>query len=1015
MSKFTDIFISRPVLALVVSLLIFIFGLRSINDLQVRQFPEMENTVITVTTIYPGASAQLIKGFITNPLEKVIASADGIDYMTSDSVDNVSTITAYIKLNFNSDAAFTDIMSKVEQVKGDLPKDAQEPVIKKDTGQSTALMYISYSSDKMTPEQITDYISRAVQPKLETVSGVSQAQILGGKIFAMRIWLNPKRMAALGVSAPGVVQALKDNNFQSAAGKTSGQYVVMPIDAQTGLEDLNGFKNLVVKNDKSNLVRLRDVATVNLGSADYDSSVIFNGKSAIFVGITPTPLANPLTVINSVRKILPDLAKTYPPSLQGKIVYDGTVYIKASLRDVFVTIIEASVIVIVVIFLFLGSLRTVVIPIVTIPLSLVGVCGLMLILGYSINVLTLLALVLAIGMVVDDAIVVVENIYRHIEEGVAPFQAAILGAREIAMPIISMTITLAAVYAPIGLMGGITGALFKEFAFTLASSVILSGVIALTLSPMMCSKFLTIDIGKNRLVHYIDTTFEKLKNYYQSKLNGVLNFRPVTLVFAGIILVSCVFLYGTSQQELAPEEDQGVLFVMAQAPQYASLEYLEKYTNEINKAYETFPAVSDYFTINGAGTVNNAISGVILKPWDDRSESQRQINTALQQKLRNIAGIRSIVYPLPSLPIGGSPLQIQFVLTTIDPFETLYPLAVEMEKAARNSGLFLMINSSLSFDKPQIHMEINRDKAAQMGISMASIGNTLSSALGGNYINRFSMEGRSYEVIPELGQQFRLTPDAIKQIYIPTPTGKLIPLSTLVTISQKTQPNSLSGFQQLNSATLSGILMPGHTISEGLTFLQNTAAKVLPRGVSFDYAGQSRQYLQEGSALIYTFLFSLIVIYLVLAAQFESFKDPLVILISVPLSICGALIPISMGFATINIYTQIGLITLIGLISKHGILMVEFANQLQREEGLSIREAITKSASIRLRPILMTTAAMVMGVVPLLIATGAGATSRFAIGLVIAAGMMIGTMFTLFVVPTMYTLLANKHQRHVVE
>ncbi len=523
MSKFTDIFIIRPVLALVVSLLIFIFGLRSIADLQVRQFPKMENTVITVITAYPGASAQLIKGFITNPLEKAIASADGVDYMTSESVDNVSTITAYIKLNFNSDAAFTDVMSKVEQVKGDLPKDAQEPVIRKDTGQTTALMYISYSSDKMTPEQITDYISRAVQPKLETVSGVSQAQILGAKIFAMRIWLDPKRMAAMGVSTPAVVQALRDNNFQSAAGKTSGEYVVMPIDAETGIENLKGFKNLVIKNDRSNLVRLQDVATVNLGYADYDSSVIFNGKSAIFIGITPTPLANPLTVIDDVRKILPDLAKTYPPSLQGKVVYDGTIYIKASLKDVMLTIIEASIIVIIVIFLFLGSIRTVLIPIVTIPVSLIGVCGLMLILGYSINVLTLLALVLAIGMVVDDAIVVVENIYRHIEEGVAPFQAAINGAREIAMPVISMTITLAAVYAPIGLMGGITGALFKEFAFTLASSVVLSGIIALTLSPMMCSKFLTIDIGKNKLVHYIDQTFEKLKNYYQGKLRQVLN------------------------------------------------------------------------------------------------------------------------------------------------------------------------------------------------------------------------------------------------------------------------------------------------------------------------------------------------------------------------------------------------------------------------------------------------------------------------------------------------------------
>jgi multidrug efflux pump len=1008
MAKFTDIFIRRPVLATVISLLILIFGLRAGTELQVREYPKMENTVITVTTVYPGASAEVVKGFVTTILEKSIASAEGIDYMTSTSTDNVSIITAYIKLNFDPNAAFTDIMSKVAQVRGNLPSNSKEPIIQKETGESTDLMYVSFSSDQMSAEQITDYITRAVVPKLETVSGVSKAEILGAKTFAMRIWLNPQKMAALSITPIDVSQALLNNNFQSTAGKISGEWTATSVDATTGLQTPQGFGNIIIRANREKVIRLKDVADVELGAADYDTSVIFNGKPSIFIGINSTPTANPLTVIQQIRKILPSIEQGYPPSLSSKIVYDATIYIKASIRDVLKTIVEASIIVLVVIFLFLGSLRTVLIPIITIPLSLIGVLGIMLLLGYSINVLTLLALVLAIGMVVDDAIVVVENIYRHIEEGLAPFQAALNGAREIAIPIISLTITLAAVYAPIGLMGGITGALFTEFAFTLAGSVILSGVIALTLSPMMASKILNHDISQNKLVHYIDTTFDKLKNFYLLRLRLVLNYRPVTIVFALIVLLSCVFLYATAQQELAPEEDQGVLFVMAQAPQYANLHYVETYTNQINKIFTTYPAVSDYFTINFPAS---AMSGVILKPWDERSMSQRQLNTDLQPKLKNsIAGLRSIVYPLPSLPVGGSPLQIQFALNTVQPFEYLYPYATQMEQAAQKSGLFIILNSSLTFDKPQIHLQIDRDKAAQLGVNMANIGNTLAVALGGNSINQFNMGGLSYDVIPQLGGNFRFTPESLKQIYISTVTGKLVPLSTFISITEASKPNALTSFQQLNSATLSGMMMPGHTIAEGLKFLQDQAAKILPASITYDYAGLSRQYIQEGSALIYTFIFSIIIIFLVLAAQFESFRDPFIILITVPLSICGALIPINMGFATINIYTQIGLITLIGLITKHGILMVEFANTLQREEGLSIRDAIEKAASIRLRPILMTTAAMVVGVVPLLIATGAGAVSRFNIGLVIAFGMLIGTLFTLFVIPTMYTLLARKHQ-----
>lgn len=1007
--KFTDLFIRRPVLATVISLLIFIIGLRAIFELPVRQFPKVENTLITITTSYPGASAELIQGFITTPIEKKVASADGIDYMTSESTDNVSTISAYIKLNFDPNVAFTSIMSKVSEVKNQLPKAAEDPVIQKQTGQSTALMYIAFNSEDMTSEQITDYLSRVVQPKLETVSGVSEAQILGGSFFAMRVWLNPKRMAAFGVSPNDVVMALKQNNFQAAAGETKGKYIAISVNANTDVQNAKDFSNIVVKEYKNTLIHIKDVAKVELGSENYDSSVIFNGERAVFIGIKASPSANPLSVITDVKTVLPGIEKGFPPSLHGKIVYDATKYIRSSINEVLSTILEATVIVILVIYLFLGSLRTVAIPIITIPLSLVGVFGVMMALGYSINLLTLLSLVLAIGMVVDDAIVVVENVYRHIEDGMATFDAAIQGAREIATPIIAMTITLAAVYAPIGFMGGLTGALFKEFAFTLASAVIISGIVALTLSPMMCSKFLSADIGRNPFVHFVDTRFHKLKLFYQKKLTGVLTYRSAIIFFAFFVLLSCLFLFMTSKQEMAPTEDQGVVFASATGPKDANLNYMETFTNEFNRIYKSIPAGEDYFIVNGMGQVNSAMSGFIMKPWNERKETQNQALMTLNNQLTKIAGLRVQAFPLPSLPVGGKSLPIEFAITTTRPFSDIYPVMEKIVENARKSGLFMYVSGSLKFNKPEIDIKINRSKAAQMNISMQDIAGLLAASLGGNYINRFNLQGRSYEVIPQLQQRFRYNPEDLKQIYLKSRDNHMIPLSTLVTVTNEIDPNSLSHFQQLNAATIQGLMNPGYTLAQGLEYLQDQSNKLLPSGMAYNYGGQSRQYMQEGQALLYTFLFSIIVIFLVLAAQFESFRDPLVIMTSVPMAICGALLPINWGLATINIYTEIGLITLIGLISKHGILMVDFANKLRlKDPDLSLREAIVEAAGIRLRPVLMTTAAMILGVVPLLMATGAGAHSRFDIGLVISFGMLIGTLFTLFVVPTMYTLKAKK-------
>ncbi|KGP63419.1 acriflavine resistance protein B [Legionella norrlandica] len=1004
--KFTDLFIKRPVLSIVVSMLIFLFGINSIYKMQIRQYPRMDNTVITIMTSYPGADAELIAGFITTPLESAVASAEGIDYMTSTSQQGLSTITLNIKLNFDPQVAFTDVMSKVQQTLNQLPKESQQPVILKKSDSSTALMYISLDSKDMTPQQITDYATRVVQPQLQTVDGVAKAEILGGQTYSMRIFMNPIKMAALNVTPADVSAVLASNNFLTAAGNTKSEYVAINLTAKTDLNNVEEFQKLIVRSNKGSIIRLRDIAKVELGSQNYDSSVTFNSKKAVFISITPTPTANPLTVINDARKLFPSIVREFPPSLSGTIVYDATAFIRASIHEVMETIIEAAVIVIIVIFLFLGSIRSVLIPVITIPLSLIGVCTLMLMLGYSINLLTLLAFVLAIGLVVDDAIVVVENVHRHLEEGKTPFEAAIIGAREIGIPVIAMTITLAAVYAPIGFMGGLTGALFKEFAFTLASAVIISGIIALTLSPMMCSKILSEEASSGKFSLFLDDLFNKLKNIYQRALHSLLNTREIMLLFAGVVILMLPYLYTNTAAETAPDEDQGFFFVMATAPQYATLNYIEAFTKPFDAIYKSFPEAENYFTVN----MSQPISGMVLKPWDQRKTSQFDLKEPLQKKLSQVAGLNAFAIIPPPLPGGGGGPPVQFVVKTTNDFQSLMDVSNKLTEKARNSGLFIYIDNSLKFNQPQVEFDINRAKASEMGLDMRALGSSLTSALSGNYINYFNLEGRSYQVIPQLARNFRLTAEQLGNIYVKTLNGQMVPLSTVVIPVEKTQPNAATHFQQLNSATIQAVMTPGKTLGQGLAFLQEAAKEVLPKGFTYDYGGGSRQFMQEGSALLFAFLFAIIVIFLVLAAQYESFRDPLIVLISVPMSICGALIPLNLGLATINIYTQVGLITLIGLISKHGILIVDFANHLQREKNLDKRAAVEEAAGIRLRPILMTTAAMVFGVIPLLIASGAGAVSRFDIGLVIATGLLVGTCFTLFVVPTLYTYIAEDHR-----
>ena len=1008
--KFTDLYIKRPVLSCVISLLILLFGLTSLFTMAVRQYPKMDNTIITVKTTYPGADANLIAGFITTPLESAVASAEGVDYMTSSSTLGLSTITLNIKLGFDSQVAFTDVMSKVQQTLNQLPPESQKPVIIKSSDSSTDLLYISLRSDDLTPQQITDYATRVVKPQLETVDGVAAAEILGGQMYSMRIFMDPIRMAALHVTPADVSAAISRNNFLTAAGRTKSEYIALSIRASTNLTNAEEFSRLIVRSEHNSIVRLQDIGKVELGSQNYDTSVQFDGKKSIFVGIKPTPSANPLTVIRDVRQAFTAILPQFPPSMTGMVVYDATDFIRASIHEVITTIGEAALIVIVVIFFFLGSIRSVFIPLVTIPLSLVGVCTLMMFLGYSINLLTLLAFVLAIGLVVDDAIVVVENVHRHIEEGKTPLQAALIGAREIGTPVISMTITLAAVYAPIGFMTGLTGALFKEFAFTLACAVIISGIIALTLSPMMCSKILSADISSGHLTQRIDLFFNTLKNKYSKLLHSTLDTPSIILVFAAVVLLILPYLYLKTPKLTAPEEDQGFFFVVGTVPPYATLNYVETYTKPFEKIYQSFPETDHYFIINS----NSPMSGLVLKPWDQRKTTQFSMKKPLQKALDTIPGMKAFAVIPPPLPGGGGGTPIQFVIKTTNDFSSLFDVSSKILAKARDSGLFIYLDNSLKFNQPEIDLQINRSKASDLGLDMQSIGGSLSAALSGGYINFFSLEGRSYQVIPQLSRKFRMTSEQLGQIYVRTIKGEMVPLSTVVTPIEKTQPNAISHFQQLNSATIQAVMVPGISMGQGLSFLQEQANTLLPKGFTYDYAGQSRQFIQENSALIFAFILSILIIFLVLAAQYESFRDPLIILISVPMSICGALIPLNLGAATINIYTQVGLITLIGLISKHGILIVDFANQLQREKKLDKRAAVEEAASIRLRPILMTTAAMVFGVLPLLIASGAGAESRFDIGLVISTGLLIGTCFTLIVVPTMYTYLAADH-RHDFE
>ena len=1014
--RFTDIFINKPVFASVLSILLLLSGLQSIDKLSLREFPKLEQTVISINTSFPGANADLIQGFISTPIQRAVAEADGIDYITAKSSTGSSSVSVNVKDGYDADVVFNDVMAKVAQVRKQLPLEAEEPLVAKTTGGgSDASMYISFTSSRMTNAEITDYVTRIVQPKLSTIPGVASASLMGGKKFALRIWLDSDRMTALGVDADDMVAALKRQNYQASPGKLRSLYTLTNIRIDTDLTDVDTFKNLVIKQDEGTLVRLQDIAKVELGVESENFSILYNDKTAVFSGIMVAPGANPLTVANQVTRALPQLEAEFPPNLHINVAYDATRYIQQALDEVQHTILEVSIIVVLVIFLFLGSIRTVLIPMVTIPLSLVGVCSFLWAMGYSLNLLTLLAMVLAIGLVVDDAIVVVENIHRHIEEGLNPFAAAINGAREIVFPVIAMTITLAAVYTPIMMTSGLTGTLFSEFAFTLAMTVIISGFIALTLSPMMCSKLLSSKATEGGFAQYMDQLFNRFRRSYERFLHITICKRPLVGIVALVLILACGLLYTHIPQELAPPEDQSVLFAAGNASVFDNHNYMNRYIPRVVAALHSIPEMNDYFLANGAFGENSMFSGAIFKPWKERERSPQQVQYELQQKLDAIPGLQLHAFAPSPLP-GQRGLPVQFVLTSSETHQFLYEASQQLIKAANQSGKFMFVNGDLKFNNPQLELRVDRAKAGQLGISMQAIASAVSVLLNNNYSSRFSKEGQSYEIIAQLPKSDRQTNQQLLAINVKTQSGAMVPLSTVVSVGHSVQPPSLNQYQQLNAVTISGMMMPGLTIGDALDYLTAQTKALLPKSINYSYLGMSKQFIEEGNTLMYAFIFACILIFLVLAAQFESYSDPLIILISVPLSLFGALLVLYLGGFTLNIYSKIGLLTLIGLISKAGILMVEFANKLRdADPNLSRKHAIEQAASLRLRPILMTTVSMVVGVMPLVFASGPGSQSRQVIGVVIAGGMAIGTVFTLFVVPVFYTWLARAQRQAIGE
>lgn len=1003
---FTETFIRRPVLSSVLGAFMLLLGFQAFFSLPVRQYPKVDETVVTITTVYPGAAPDLIQGFITAPIAAAVATTENIDYVTSSSMPSASQVSVNMKLGADPDTALTEVLAKVQQVRGQLPADAEDPVIVKGTGMDFALMYLAVRNPNMTPEQLTEYLERVIRPRMSTIPGVAEIEVMGAANYAMRVWLDPMKLAARGVTASEVLVAIRASNFLSAPGKTENEYVAQAITLKSTLQTPEAFGALPIRAEGDAVVRLRDLARVELASDESGEIVTFAGERGTFIGVFPTPAANPLDTAAAVRAELPKINATLPDGMSIELTYDTTEQIDASIIEVFKTIAEAVAIVVVVILLFLGSIRSVIMPIVTIPLSLVGVMAVLLALGYSINLLTLLAMVLAIGLVVDDAIVVVENIHRHMEDGMKPIPAAVQGMKEITGAVVAMTITLAAVLSPLAFTGGLTGALFREFAFTLAGSVILSGIIALTITPMMSGRILK-EGHATGFAGFVDRTFERFAGWYERRVSSSLDYRPVTVLVVLVLVATMGFMFTRTSSELAPDEDQGAVIAMVEGPRYATADYTARYIDAIGKATADIPEVRTSFSIAGFGGADSmGIYIWALDDWAERDRSQEEVQKQMQEAIDASTGLKGFAFAPPTLPGTGGGLPISLVVQSIHAPDRVAEVAEQIRLRAQATGKFIMVQNSLSFDAPEVRVTIDRDRAAALNVPVSDIGTTLGLLVGGGAVAQFDRDSNSYDIILQVPAEFRANPEELGGYFLRAASGEMVPLSAVVDIETGVAAASIEQFNQLNSATISALPMPGQSTGDGLAEIVAIAQSEMPEGFFLEYSGQSRLEQTQGNTILLAFGAAILVIYLVLAAQFESFRDPFIILMSVPLTIFGAVLPLNLGLGTLNIYSQVGLITLVGLITKHGILMVEFANQQREDHGATRRDAIVAAAKTRLRPILMTTAAMALAVVPLVLADGAGAAAREAMGIVMFSGLIIGTMFTLFVVPMFYTFIA---------
>ncbi|WP_027713665.1 efflux RND transporter permease subunit, partial [Desulfuromonas sp. TF] len=988
----SDLSIKRPVLATVMSLVIILIGLISYQRLSVREYPNIDEPVVNVETRYPGATAEIIESQITQPLEESLAGIDGIDLLTSLSRPETSQITVKFRLSRNPDQAANDVRDRVSRVRDRLPDEISEPVISKVEADAQPTIYLAFSSSNHTPLEITDYADRYVKDQLQNISGVANVLILGERRYAMRLWLDPARLAAYGMTPQDVENALRRQNVEIPSGRIESTEREFTVLAETDLRTPEQFETMILQDQSGYLVRLRDVGRAEIGAESERSVVRFKGNAAVALGVVKQATANPLDISKAVRTMVPEIEAGLPEGMKVAVAYDRAIFIDRSIQNVFRTIGEAVLLVILVIFIFLRSFRSTLIPLVTIPVSLVGAFGVMYVLGFSVNTLTLLAMVLAIGLVVDDAIVMLENIHRHIEAGMSTREAAFKGSREIAFAVIAMTLTLAAVYAPIGFMEGRTGRLFTEFALTLAGAVLISGFVALTLSPMMCSKLLRHQKKHSAVYNFIERGMVSMTDGYRALLRWSLRGSVVVILLALGTAGAAWFLFGTLKSELAPTEDRGTIIGVGIAPEGSTIAYTDKYARMIEKVYAETPEVERYFVLTGRPVVSQIIAFAGLEDWNKRDRKQQAIVQEMQPKL--FGGIPGIMaFPLNPPSLGQSALSkpVQFVIQTNADYGELQKMTDAVMDEARKWPGFQNLDSDLKLNKPQLSVQVDREKTVDVGADVATVGRTLETMLGGRQVTRFKREGKQYDVIVQIEDVERVTPSDLSAIYVRGNGGRMVQLSNLVTVDETVAPKELNHFNQLRAAKVTASLAPGYALSDGIAQLEEVAARVLPGNAIVDYDGPSREFKESSASLYVTFLLALGFIYLVLAAQFESFVDPFIIMLSVPLSVTGALLALNLSGHTLNVYSQIGLVTLVGLITKHGILIVEFANQLQ-EEGWSKFDAVVESASLRLRPILMTTGAMVLGALPLALAHGAGAESRQAIGWVIVGGMSLGTV-----------------------